>query len=115
MKVEIIDARGGDYMVVDGEKLLLLIRGKINGIHASYKSLLDRMNNELPSKEDAVTLMVALVSPVALNERALFFKACAERCAYFEKELRELNTLGASFAKGSQYRITLEDAVRYGC
>jgi len=114
MKVETIDARGGDYVIAEGKALRDLIRGKINGIQASYRALLERMNNELSSKEEAVTLMVAMGDSVALNERAMFFKACVDRCAFLEKELRELNTLGSSFQPGCNYRITITDASRFG-
>lgn len=114
MKVEIIDARGGDYITAQGKALRSLIKERIHGLETSYKLLVDRMNNEIPTKQDAVTLMIALSDNVALNERALFFKACVERAAYFDREIRELNTLGASFRDDAVYQITLKDAIRYG-
>ena len=100
--------------MADGRRLRLLIKEKIHGLEESYKSLLSRMNNELQTKEEAVTLMVALNSDVALNEKALFFKACVERAAYIEQEIKQLNTLGQSFMESAVYKITLQDAVRFG-
>jgi len=114
MKQEIIDARGGDYITAQGDVLRKLIKERIHGLETSYKQLIERMNNEIPDKADAVTLMIALSDNVSLNERALFFKACVERAAYFDREIRELNTLGQTFRSDAIYRITLSDAVRYG-
>lgn len=114
MKTEIIDARGGDYVLADGRRLRMLLKEKIHGLEESYKNLLLRMNNELQTKEEAVTLMVALNSNISLNEKALFFKACVERAAFLEREIKELNTLGQSFMEGAVYKITIQDAVRFG-
>ncbi|NBU69939.1 MAG: hypothetical protein EBS53_00590 [Bacteroidetes bacterium] len=114
MKVELIDARGGDYITAQGQVLRKLIKQRIQDLETAYRRLVDRMNNEIPDKSDAVTLMIALSDNVALNERALFFKACVERAAYFDREIRELNTLGQSFREDAVYQITLKDAIRYG-
>jgi predicted ester cyclase len=114
MKVEIIDARGGDYVTAQGKVLRMLIKERIHGLETSYKQLVERMNNEIPDKADAVTLMIALADNVALNERALFFKACVERAAYFDREIRELNTLGQTFREDAVYMLTVQDAIRYG-
>lgn len=114
MKTEVIDARGGDYVLADGRRLRNLLRERIHGLEESYKALIVRINNEIQSKEEAVTLLVALSSSLPLNEKALFFKACVERAAWIEKEIRELNTLGQSFMEAAVYKITLQDAVRFG-
>lgn len=114
MKMEVIDARAGDHILADGKRLRVIIKEKIHGLEEAYKTLLLRMNNELQSKEEAVTLMVALQASSALNEKALFFKACVDRAAYLEREIKELNTIGQSFMEGAVYKITLQDAVRFG-
>lgn len=114
MKTEVIDARTGDHILADGKRLRLIIKEKIHGLEDAYKALLLRMNNELQTKEEAVTLMVALHTSAALNEKALFFRACVERAAYLETEIKELNTIGQSFMESAVYKITLQDAMRFG-
>lgn len=114
MKVELIDARNADYIVAQGKILRTLIKERIHGLQTSYKALVERMNNEIQNKEEAVLLMIALRETVGLNEKALFFKACVERAAFLEAEIKDLNTLGQSFREDALYQITLKDAVRFG-
>jgi hypothetical protein len=114
MKTELIDARGGDYIVAQGKIIRSIIKERIHGLQTSYKSLVERMNNEIQNKEEAVTLMIALHDNIALTEKALFFKACVERSAFLENEIRELNTIGQSFREDALYQLTLKDAVRFG-
>ncbi len=114
MKVDLIDARGGDYIVAQGKIIRSLIKERIHGLQTSYKALVERMNNEIQNKEEAVLLMIALRENVGLNEKAMFFKACVERAAFLENEIKELNTLGQSFREDALYQITLKDAVRFG-
>lgn len=115
MKKEIVDARNGDYVIVTGEIIRKLLKDRISGLQSDLTRLLGRLNNEIPDKADAVGLMVSLAGdPRLLNERALFFKASLERAAFLEKEIRELLALGHTFSPGVTYRITVDDAVRYG-
>ncbi len=114
-KVEIIDARGGDHVISTGKILRTMIMNRIGTYRDQYNALMTRMNNELPSKEDAIPLMVALhVSDPSINERALMFRAFLERAAWLDKEIRELNTLGQTFSADQTYRISVADAARYG-
>ena len=115
MKQEVIDARGGDHVLVQGKILRNLIRGRIGTYRDQYKALMERMNNELPDKAAAIPLMIALyIQDNSVNEQALFFRACIERAVWLDKEIRELNTLGATFTDDVVYRITVDDASRFG-
>lgn len=111
---EIIDARGGDYVTAQGDALRTLIKNRIAALQDDYRRLLDRIDYEIADKKDAVGLLIALAGGGDINERAMFFKACLDKAARIEKEIRELNTLGASFRKDAIYRITIKDAERFG-
>jgi hypothetical protein len=114
-KQEVIDARGGDHVLAEGKTLRSVIRNKIGVYRDQYNALMARMNNELPSKEDAIPLMIALhVNDASVNERVLFFRACVERAAWLDKEIRELNTLAQTFSEGGVYRLNVSDAARFG-
>ncbi len=114
-KQEVIDARGGNHVLVDGKVLRDLIRNRIDTYRDQYNALIVRMNNELPSKEDAVTLMIALhVNDHSINERALFFRGFVDKAAWLDKEIRELNTLGQTFTAGVLYQLSVTDAARFG-
>lgn len=114
-KVEIIDARGGDHVVAEGKKLRAVILNRIGTYRDQYSALMARMNYELPSKEDAIPLMIALhVNDPSINERALMFRGFLERAAWLDKEIRELNTLGQTFSESGVYRISVTDAARFG-
>ena len=114
-KPEIIDARGGDHVIVEGKILRNMIKNRIGTYSDQYTALLSRMNNELPSKEDAIPLMVALfVGDPSVNERALMFRAFLDRATFLDKEIRELNTIGQTFDPTQTYRITVADAARFG-
>ncbi len=114
-KQEVLDARGGDHVVAEGNKLRALIVNRIGVYRDQYNALLTRMMNELPSKEDAIPLMVALhVNDASINERVLMFRGFLERAAWLDREIRSLNTLGQTFSDKALYRITVEDAARFG-
>lgn len=114
-KNEVIDARGGDHVLAEGKTLRLVIKNRLSTYSDQYAALMTRMNNELPSKEDAIPLMIALfVGDPSVNERALMFKAFLDRAAWLDKEIRELNTLGQTFDPTQVYRITVADAARFG-
>lgn len=114
-KIEIIDARGGDHVIATGKVLRGMIMNRIGTYRDQYNSLMERMNNELPSKEAAIPLMIALhVGDGSVNERALMFRAFLDRAAWLDKEIRELNTLGQTFSAEATYRITVADAARFG-
>lgn len=111
----VIDARNGDYVLIKGQTIRSLLKNKISALQNDLARLLERLNNEIPDKKDAVAIMVSLAGdPSLLNERALFFKACIERVAFLEKEIRELLALGHTFAPETTYKITVADAVRFG-
>jgi len=115
MKPTVVDTRDNDYIVFKGEYIRGAIRNKLNGLQTAYDALLIRMNNELPSKEEGILLMVALKDNVALNERAMFFAACIERASYLQREIRELSTIGNTFSDATVvYKLTLDQTVRYG-
>lgn len=98
-----------------GNVLQGLLKNRISALLQAKKALMARMNNEIVDKDEAVALIVLLRTDAAdLNERALFIKACAERAAFLEKEIEELNTLGQTFKQDREYRISIEDAVRFG-
>lgn len=115
-KVEVIDARGGDHVIAEGKKLRLVIQNRIGTYRDQYSALMQRMLNELPSKEDAIPLMIALHlgNDGSVNERALMFRAFLERATWLDKEIRELNTIGATFTEAGVYRINVSDAARFG-
>ena len=114
-KIEVIDARGNDHVVASGEKLQKLLRAKVVEYRQQYEGLMTRMNNELPSKEAAIPLMIALhLSDASVNERTLMFRALIERACWLDKEIRQLTTLGSTFAATSVYKITVADAERFG-
>lgn len=114
-KVEIIDARGGDHVLVQGAVIQNVIRNRIGILQDKYKALMARMTNELSSKEAAIPLMIAMaLDDNSLNENARFFKSCVEQGAWLDKEIRELTTIGQTFMKDGSYRITIADAARYG-
>ncbi len=113
--LEIHDARNGDHVITTGENLRQFIAARVKVLQEQYEQLLARMNNELPNKEDAVSLMVALqVADHTVNDRALMFKAFIERAAWLDKEIRALTTLGISYSKGETYRLNVEDLKRFG-
>jgi hypothetical protein len=112
---EIIDARGADHVLVEGKTIRNVIRNRINEYQGQYKKLLERMNYELATKEDAVLIMVAMsVNDRSLTENTMFFRACVDRAAWLDKEIRALNTIAQTFAEGMSYRITVTDAARFG-
>jgi hypothetical protein len=114
-QLEIVDARGGDHVIAQGKVLKKVILERIAKYRDAYNAILTRMNNELPSKEAAIPLMVALtVEDTAVNEQTLFFKACIERARWLDAEIRALNTLGQTFVDEVTYRITVKDAARFG-
>lgn len=114
-KTEIVDARGGENVLTDGTKLRNLLRGRIKSYQEQYDQLLNRMNNELPTKEAAVTLMIALeVNDSTVNAQVLFFQACIAKAAWLDKEIRQLTTIGQALQDGVAYMITIQDAARYG-
>lgn len=114
-KIEIVDARNGDHFVVDGTKLRNLLIDKIGLYQAQYKQLLNRMLLELPDKESAIPLMVALhVGDHSINERALMFSAFLDRATWLDGEIRALTTVLASYRDGVTYRIDITQAARYG-
>jgi len=110
----ILDARGGDHVEAEGQALRDIIRNRVGLYQDQYKALLDRMDLEMPDKKTAVALMVSLAGDASLTANALFFKACIEKAAWLEKEIRALTTLGQSFSPTRVYRITLADAQRMG-
>lgn len=112
---EVFDARNREHITAEGSVLRGLLKSRIGALLDAKKALMVRMNNEVSSKEEAVTLIVALHGEASdLNERALFLRACAERAAYLESEISTLNILGTTFQPGREYRISLEDAIRFG-
>lgn len=114
-KESIIDARGGDSVIIAGDKLRMIIRARIKAYQEEHEALLKRMNNELPDKETAITLMVALaVNDTTVKAQVLFFKACIDRAAFLDREIRALNTLGQTYADSQIYMVTVADCARYG-
>lgn len=114
-KIEAIDARHGDHVRAPGNVLKQLIRQRIVSLRDAHVALVKRMNLEMPDKETAITLMVTMAGePSAMNERALFFQACVDRCAFLEKEMAYLNTVGQTFDDHAIYMVTVEDAQRFG-
>ncbi|NJL54168.1 hypothetical protein HC928_02630 [bacterium] len=115
-KIDPIDARDGRHVVVLGRVLRKFIRERMSQLERDYQAILSRLNNEIPDKEDAVSLMVLLVAADdrGLNERAMFARACAQRAAFIMTELSELATLGNTYEENESYVITTQDAIRYG-
>lgn len=114
-KLEVIDARNNDHMLADGAKLKALIVNRIGTYQDQYQAILKRMLTELPSREEAVSLMVALqVNDNSLNERALMFKAFIDRAVWLDNEIRALTVWGSTFSSGQVYRITVDQAARLG-
>lgn len=110
----IVDARGGDHVIAEGSVLRNLIRNTVGKYQDQHKAILDRMDNELPDKKSAVTLMVSLQTKDSLNAQALFFQACIEKAAWLDEEIRSLTTLAQTFVESSLYRVTVADARRMG-
>ena len=111
---DVIDARGGDYISTTGAILTNLIRNKLNMLESTLATLMKRMENEMTTKEEAISLMIAIADELPLNEKALFLKACVDRCSFLQKEHRELRVLGQSFDPKCVYKINVADAVRFG-
>jgi hypothetical protein len=115
-KLEIVDARGEDYVVFPGKLLRNLMRNKIGILNDELTRLMSRMNNEIPTKEAAVALMVTVAGDMkGANEAALFMKASIERALYLEGEIKALNVLAQCFYDDeTPYHITVAQAQRYG-
>jgi len=108
MKAEIVDTTKGDYCVLPGEKIKQNIKHKTNALQIALDKLLSRMALEMPDTKTAIALMVTLHGTRALNEQALFFKACIERAAELETQLAELNVFATTLVDNVNYRISDE-------
>jgi len=64
--------------------------------------------------EKAVELMVALKDGHGLGAQALTVQAYIERCAQINKELRELSRFGNTIQHRFNYRLSWDEAERFG-
>jgi len=106
------------YLVASGEHIKACIFARIqNEIKQAYQANLNLLQEQIETKEEAIALMVSIydnVSTQHLSGKALFMKHALTKSSYLVNEIQFLEMFADNLASAAIYKITIEDAKRFG-
>lgn len=117
MAQQLEDLSQGKYIYVQGSLLRKAIDEHVRGaLRPTLDALLDSVESSVPSKSDAIALLVALNTGDGqdLNPQAMSVKAALNRLSAVTKQVDNLTTLAQYLFDNHIYRIEVEQASYYG-
>jgi len=109
--------------VLSGEEIIKAIQSRSNRHQNEIGQCLDKVSDLLKRKSEgefdalsshAVGAMLAIVREEYLTSDSLEIKAQLDRAAYLTNEQLDLLCIARNLVKESYYKVTLEEAKRYG-
>lgn len=109
--------------VLDGAEIIKAIQARASRHQGEVSQCLDKVSDVLKRKSEgeyeslsvhAVGAMLALVRGEYQTTDSLEIKAQLDRAAYLTNEQLDLSCIARNLVKESYYKVTLEEAKRYG-
>jgi hypothetical protein len=104
------------FFIKQGIELQTAVYEKVSALKQSLAAAINKINTIIGTKDEAVTLMVALVNPDkdALNQEGLAVQALVVYANSLMREIESLSRVAKNLRGEYLYKLTTADAKRYG-
>lgn len=101
-------------VAVRGTNLFNGVRERIQYLQTKVTNLTTQIENEVPSRDSAIILLVTCFDPLAANPKAKYVLGLAEEIAKTQQELRFLSQFNKTVDPDGFYKLNQDQLERFG-